>query len=174
LVRLGAGTTSFEPKTSPSHGGLTSADIAAAIGTVRNRKASLLVQAKYIDSDPHKFPIETLVTEYYRVATQHHRRVDTVRKIAYAAIKFYIRSPRCRTCRGGGEEWDHTELKFVSCQTCSGMGNKVPSNREIASLSGMSRSKVRDVHVRCFWEMHQILSTWEAVAAGQIKRALRK
>ena len=174
LSRTGAKSTSFEPNTGKNYGALTSSDIAAAIATVRNRCASALVVAKYIDNDPHKFPVAALTTEYRHVYLHTLKRLDTIHKLAYAVLKFYIRAPRCRRCHGHAIEWDKESLCFIPCRRCRGNGDRTASVREIARLSGMSRSKLKDAHVRCFWEMHEILCTWEAVASGQIKKALRK
>jgi len=174
LARTGAKSTSFEPHSGRSYGALTSSDIAAAIGTIRNKDASALIVAKYIDQSPARFPLHALTSKYHHVCTQTLKRVDTIDKLASAALKFYIRSPRCHRCHGHAEQWDKRELEFIPCKQCSGSGARPASVREIARLSGMSRSKLKDSHVRCFWEMHEILCTWEAIAAGGIKRALRK
>ncbi len=173
LARTGAKSTSFEPSSGRSYGALTSSDIAAAVGTIRNKDASALVIAKYIDQDPHKFPVNKLTTRYRHVCTHTMKRPDTIKKLAYAAIKFYIRSPRCRRCHGHAKEWDKESLCFIPCTRCLGNGASSASVREIGRLSGMSRSKLKDSHVRCFWEMHEILCIWESIAAGQIKKALR-
>ena len=174
LARTGAKSINFEAHSGRSYGALTSSDIAAAIGTIRNKDASALIVAKYIDQSPLRFPLHVLTSKYHHVCTQTLKRVDTIDKLANAAVRFYIRSPRCRRCHGHAKEWDKEALDFIPCKTCTGTGSRSASVREIARLSGMSRSKLKNSHVRCFWEMHEILCTWEAIAAGGIKRALRK
>ena len=174
LARMGAGSQSFEPKTSPVYGAITPADIAAAVGTVRVKSAAALVQAKYIDHDPARFNTDLLVRRYQYTCTHRMRRIDTIEKLAGASVKFYFREPRCRKCRGYTQEWDSKALQFIPCTSCAGTGGRAASVREIAKLSGMSRSKLKTAHVRCFWEMHQILTIWESIASAQIRRALRK
>jgi hypothetical protein len=174
LARTGAKSTGFEPNSGRSHGAVTSSDIAAAIGTIRNKDASALVIAKYIDQSPARFPVSALISKYHYACEHTIKRVDTIAKLASAALKFYIKAPHCRRCHGHAEQWDKRALEFVPCKTCLGSGSRTASVREIARLSGMSRSKLKKSHVRCFWEMHEILCTWESIAASQIKRALRK
>ena len=174
LARTGAKSINFGAHSGRSYGALTSSDIAAAIGTIRNKDASALVIAKYIDQSPARFPIRALITRYHHVCTHPLKRIDTVEKIATAAATFYVKAPRCSRCHGHAKEWDKKELRFIPCKSCLGHGGRPASVREIARLSGMSRSKLKDSHVRGFWEMHQILSIWESIAAGQVKRALRK
>ena len=174
LSRTGAGSQSFVPKTSPAHGAMTPSDIAAALASVRSRPASLLVQAKYIDHNPKCFDVRILIRHYQYANNHRMRRVDTVRKLANAALRFYVNEPRCLRCRGHAQEWDKKKLRFVACTSCGGMGGRNPSMREISRLSNMSRSKLKRSHINCFWNMYQILSIWEAGAAAQIRKALRR
>jgi hypothetical protein len=180
ISRTNAGTSSFEPKTSPVHGAFTASDIAAAIASVRSKPAADLVLAKYVDQNPDRFDKRLLIERYQREVALANRVKDRIKrpmtlyKLSTAVVTYYVIGPRCRRCHGHAMEWNKEALRFVPCQLCSGGGARTASVREIARLSGMSRSKLKNAHVRCFWEMHQILSIWEAVAAGQIKRALRK
>lgn len=174
LSRTGAGSQSFEPKTSPTYGAMTASDIAAAMASVRLKPAALLVQAKYIDHNPNCFDIKMLLTEYQYTCTCRVRRIDTERKLANAAVAFYVNEPRCLRCRGHAQEWNKERLRFVACTSCGGTGGRNPSMREISRLSNMSRSKIKKAHIRCFWKMYEILSIWEAGAAAQIRKALRR
>ena len=174
LSRTGPKSTTFGLTSGASYGSLTSSDIAAAIGAVRSREATALVVAKYIDHRPDKFPIRMLTTEYKHRFTHTLKRADTIVKLANAAIHFYIRSPRCNRCHGYAKEWNKKELCFIPCTSCLGTGARSSSVREVARLSGMSRSKLKDCHIRCFWEMHEVVCIWEDIASHQIKRALRK
>lgn len=174
LSRTGPGSQRFEPRTSRAHGAITPSDIAAAIATVKNRSAMLLVEAKYISQAPEAFDIGLLTKKYHKSCNHCLRRADTVAKLAKASLEFFINAPRCRRCLGCGQEWDREALRFLDCKLCSGYGGRYASTREIARLSGMSRSKLKKSHVQCFWEMWQILSIWEDVAAAQIKQALRR
>lgn len=174
LARTGAGSMGFEPRTSRVHGGITPSDIAAAIATVKNKTAVRLIEAKYLDSDPEAFNTALLVRKYHKSCNHTLRRVDTIFKLAHAAVFFFIDAPRCRKCQGTTNEWDGKALRFVTCRSCHGYGGRYASTREIARLSGMSRSKLKNSHIQCFWEMWKILSIWEDVAAAQIRKALRK
>ena len=174
LAKTSAGSRGFEPRTSRVFGAITPSDIAAAIASVRNKAAVMLVEAKYIDHNPDRFDEALLVRKYHHSCVQRLSRGDTVKKLAHAAVFFYIDSPRCRKCRGTTNEWDSKALRFITCKSCYGYGDRPASIREVARLSGMSRSKLRKPHIRCFWEMWQILTIWEDVAAAQVKRALRR
>lgn len=177
LSRVGPASQSFSQRTSPAYDSIRPSDIAAAIASVRLRPAIELIQAKYISQNPRSFNEALLLREY----CHHHAgdqgsigRAKTIHKIAIGAVTFYVQAPRCRTCRGHTQEFNYETLRFTDCTACSGTGGRAASKREICRLSGLSRSKFKDRHIRCFWEMHQILWIWEATASAQIRRALRK
>jgi hypothetical protein len=174
ISRTGPKTTDFTSTSGASYGALTSSDIAAAIGTIKSAEAQALVVAKYIDHSAARFPLNMLISRYRYRETHSLRRIDTIQKLAIAALQFYITSPRCRRCHGYAHEWDRKELCFVPCPSCLGSGAGVLSVREIARLSGMSRSKLNDAHLCCFWRMHEILSIWEDIAAHDIRKSLKR
>jgi len=174
MARTGAGSGGYEPRTGRAFGALSPSDIAAAIATIKNKKAVMLIEAKYLDQSADGFDVGLMVVEYRRSCTHCLKRVDTVIKLADAALRFYVDSPRCRRCRGTASEWDRDALRFVTCTNCNGYGRRYASVREVARLSGMSRSKLKPSHIRCFWEMWKILSIWEDIASAQVRKALRK
>ena len=174
LSRAGIRSISFEPSTGRHFGALTPSDIAASMASVKSKGAVALIEAKYIHCNAAKFDERLLILKYQKSCTHRMQRVDTVIKLAHAAVLFFIQSPRCRKCRGTTSEWDQGALRFVTCKSCGGLGGRYASVREVARLSGMSRSKLRRPHVRCFWEMWRILTIWEDVAAAQIRKALRE
>jgi len=160
LGKLGPKPNRFDRAPSGA-GGITSIDVAHAIGCNRDRAQGLLLRVKWA-GDIAALPmlVETL-SERMRAKARRQRWVmrkpDTIERVIVLALReclvvkkrmvltstdspFECGAEKCRGCGGVGRRYSTRQDKIIACERCEGSGERRWTDAERAGSCGLHHS----------------------------------
>lgn len=190
LVLLTARTNKFErmPTGVPL---LTQQDIAAALGRIQHRIASLLLRVKYAHQYDFMMELDRLI--WLKVVDlwmergwpypKHKIGQEFRRDMGRMALAETIWPHTCPWCQGvGSMTIQRRRLRgrkrkqigaVVMCDGCKGKGIRKPSDRQRAKLMGMPYTTWIHTWSPVYREVQTLIDQVESVGLGAIKKRLR-
>lgn len=168
--------------------GLTSLDVAHALGLNRNALQTMFVRVKWSgDVAAISALVEALTAAVTRTAVRQKwqmRKSDTIKRLVVLALRerevirprrvlSSIDSPyecgaeKCRGCRGVGRRHSRRQNKDITCERCEGSGDRRWSDAERATHCGLHHSVWADNWERRFLDVVEML---KRIEGGGLKR----
>lgn len=154
-------------------GNLSQSDIAAALGTVSNETATLLVRVKYA----LQLSFESKLGQRWRqrviwIAGKRRWRGQAKQFYALAdrALKEFLWA-KCRVCKGRGVLYNRQGVQR-ECESCNGKGDYNPVGRDRARAIGIDESSYRENWASRFDILRDDLADLEREAVRAMNRYL--
>lgn len=189
LAKLNSKPAQFDRAPSGTDG-LTSLDVAHALGLNRNAVQTLLVRVKWANDSAAIAPLVDALTAKIEAKARRqkwrlHKR-GTIRRMVVLALRereairprrvlttvdspYEAGAEKCRGCRGVGRRYSTRQGKDITCDRCGGSGDRRWSDAERAGHCGLHRSTWPDLWERRFLDVVEMLKSIEGRALNLVR-----